>query len=357
MEYKNDWEQAKKRLIAFWNRELIDRCCISVMAPTSKSTAIQEVLPDSQKDKIRYWTDGEWIVKRNRKLFESTYFGGEAFPQIWLNLGAAGHAGYFKGARYKFEETVWFLPIISDYKTDILEFDPDGFLYRKTAELARYFVNESGGDYFISMPDTSGNLDALAHLRGNVDLLTDLLDEKDHIREALSQIQKVWVKTNEDVYGIVSAANQGGSTVGWMNTWAPGRHAQMQADISVMLSPLCFEEFILPELKEQSKWMDYSIYHFDGMEQIRHLDMLLAIPELSAIQWTNVVGQPSPVAFIPELKKIQAAGKSLVVFLEPNDVEPILENLSSRGLYLNTKAESEEAARDIIKKVEKLSHE
>lgn len=29
MRYKEDWEQAKKRLTAFWNQEIEDRCCVS----------------------------------------------------------------------------------------------------------------------------------------------------------------------------------------------------------------------------------------------------------------------------------------------------------------------------------------
>jgi hypothetical protein len=56
------------------------------------------ILPENKEDKIKYWTDGEIIIKRNRLLMESTLYLGEAYPHINLNLGASGHAGFFKGA-------------------------------------------------------------------------------------------------------------------------------------------------------------------------------------------------------------------------------------------------------------------
>jgi hypothetical protein len=51
----------------------------------------------------------------------------------------------------------------------------------------------------------------------------------------------------------------------------------MQSDLSVMISPEMYEEFIIPELNQQLKWLEYSTYHFDGVEQIRHLDKLLQL--------------------------------------------------------------------------------
>ncbi len=41
MYYKQDWEKAKERLLAFWEGELIDRCCVAVhrLRKTSKMSA------------------------------------------------------------------------------------------------------------------------------------------------------------------------------------------------------------------------------------------------------------------------------------------------------------------------------
>ena len=358
MDYKDNWEKSKARFSAFWSNELIDRCCISVISPAKGSTWQPEPLPDNPEDKLKYWTDGEWIVSRYKRYFENTYFGGDSFPHVWLNLGAAGIAGYFTKSRFQFENTVWYFPFIEYYDRDFPEFDPDGFLYRKTLELARYLVNESKGSFFVSMPDNSGNADALAHVRGSENVLMDMVTEPEEVHKAVNLIQKIRMETSERVFDIVRDNNEGGSTIGWLHTWGEGKHDQMQCDLSVMISPAMFREFVLPELETQANWLDHGLYHFDGLEQIRHLDMLLSIEKLAAIQWTCVAGQPSPLEFIPVLRRIQQAGKGLVMWVNnKKELESLLQNLSSKGLYLIVNADSEDEARDIVKLAEKLTHE
>lgn len=357
MRFKEDWEKSKKRFEALWNREIIDRCCISITAPRDTARYGSEILPDNPEDWMKYRTDGELILKIKIADFENTYFGGESFPQIFLDLGAAGHAGYFKGARYQVEETVWFFPSIEELTEDSLQFDENSMLYRKTIELAEYFTRESRGDFFVSMPDISGNADALAHLMGSENLMMDMIQNKAKVHRALNEIQDVWLRTSEEIFRITHENNDGGSTIGWLSTWASGRHGQMQSDMSVMISPSMFEEFIMPELQAQSRWMDRSTYHFDGIDQLKHLDLLLSLERLDMIQWTNVAGQPSPLKFIDVFRRIQAAGKCLLLSLDPKDIQFVMEQLSSKGLYLLTSASSQEEAESIISMVETLTHD
>ena len=96
------------------------------------------------------------------------------------------------------------------------------------------------------------------------------------------------------------------------------------------------------ELEELTAFLDYPVYHFDGQEQIRHLDYLLSLNKLKAIQWTPVTGQPKTSNFIGELQRIQKAGKNLILFPEVNEVEYLLDNLSSRGLHLLCRAANNE---------------
>ena len=84
----------------------------------------------------------------------------------------------------------------------------------------------------------------------------------------------------------------------------------MQCDLSVMLSNPMFKEFIMPELQAQCELLEYPLYHFDGIEQLRHLDDLLSIPNLKTIQRTQVAGQGPVTDYIPALQKIQAAEKT-----------------------------------------------
>ena len=55
------------------------------------------------------------------------------------------------------------------------------------------------------------------------------------------------------------------------------------------------------------------------------------------------------------LKKVQAAGKCLHISIPPREVKDALENLSSRGLYIETWCDTEEEARSLIRLCERES--
>ena len=133
MQYKSDWEAAKKRLSAFWEHELYDRCCINVRAGDEKLGQLMDEFWEKNNRDIRLVrTDPQRLIEQNRIMFEHTYFGGEALPIANLDLGASGHAGFFKGANYQISDTVWFFPSLEDLNQ--LEFDENSYLYQKTLE-------------------------------------------------------------------------------------------------------------------------------------------------------------------------------------------------------------------------------
>lgn len=344
------WEMSRKRFEAFWNGEIVDRCLVSITSPRDGGRPVPPVFRDE-----KYFTTPEMIIEHNRRCFQETFFLGEAYPVILHDLGAGGHAGFFKGEKHAFQDTVWFFPGLDH--PDQVEFDENSFLYKKSIELAEAFRQDANGDYFVGMPDATGNADALAHLIGSEKLMMYMLDEPEAVQGALNKIEYAYERIMKEVHAILKDVNFGGGCVGWLRTWAPGFHAQMQSDMSVMISKGMFDEFIAPELTKQSELLDYALYHFDGIEQIRHLSSLLKIPGINAIQWTQVAGQPPCTDFIPELQRIQAAGKSLVISVAPDQIEVLMENLSSKGLYLLTNAPSEYEAKEILKKVEKWTRE
>ncbi|MBR7185230.1 MAG: hypothetical protein IKD37_06450 [Clostridia bacterium] len=347
--YKQDWEQARARIEAFWQGEVLDRCCIAIRAGQPAAP-----VPQDEAGRLLHWTDPNYIIARERARMEKTHYGGEAFPCIFLNLGAAGHAGFFRGARYTFENSVWFSPSTDD--PDTLAFDESSFLYRKTLELAQAFAADSNGDYFVSMPDSTGNLDALSHLLGPDELLPTMLEEPERLSAALEKVQSAYARVMREVYATVRTVNDGGSCIDWLSTWAPGFHAQMQCDMSVMISNAMFDEFAMPELRAQCDLLDYPLYHLDGAEQLRHLDSLLSLEKLRAIQWMQVAGQKPCTEYIPELQKIQAAGKNLVIIVSPRQVKPLMENLSSRGLFLVTRTGTQDEAEALLRDVERWTH-
>ena len=90
---------------------------------------------------------------------------------------------------------------------------------------------------------------------------------------------------------------------------------------------------------------------------MRHLDMLLSLEKLKGIQWTAVAGQPSAAHYLPVLQRMQKAGKRLIIMAPPEDVRPLLEGLSARGLYIHTEADNPEQAQALVRLCEEYSKE
>jgi hypothetical protein len=78
------------------------------------------------------------------------------------------------------------------------------------------------------------------------------------------------------------------------------------SDFICMISNDNFRELILPELLEEVEYLKGNIiFHLDGPGALKHLDDLIAIPNLAGIQWVYGDGQPSTKHWIDVLKKIQ----------------------------------------------------
>ncbi|MFI3207106.1 MAG: hypothetical protein R3Y33_07640, partial [Clostridia bacterium] len=186
----------------------------------------------------------------------------------------------------------------------------------------------------------------------------DMLEEEEFVELARKKVTEAW-KISENHYAkMIKSSNLGGCSHGWMQVWAPEAHVQLQCDFSVMISPSLFEQFVLPELEECSKAIPYSSYHLDGIEEIRHLDMILSVKDINNIQWTPVAGQPRTSEHIEVFKKIQKAGKGLIVAPQVDEVETILKNLSHRALQVIVHGvKDEEMAKDIIKMAEKYAND
>jgi len=142
----------------------------------------------------------------------------------------------------------------------------------------------------------------------------------------------------------------------WMGLFAQGDHDIVQCDFAALISPRHFEEFCLPDIQRQCRMLDASIFHLDGPDALRHLDALLKIKELDAIQWVPGAGKPPAIGWLPMLRKVQAAGKSLYITSPAADVAGILAELSPRGLMIviDDVFESLDEANRFIEDVERM---
>ena len=93
--------------------------------------------------------------------------------------------------------------------------------------------------------------------------------------------------------------------------------------------------------------MTHNIFHVDGEGVARHLDAILSVPEVHALQWVQGVGDDLPIMqWVPFLKKLQARQAPVVVDMRPEELEPFIEAMDPQGLFLwmATESETEELA-------------
>lgn len=354
-----DLEMIRRRMLAFWEHECIDRACVSVSAPLEPGANIsmfhndRRDMENDPEALRRYWEDPATIRQNTVNRINRTWMGGETLPVLFQNYGTSGHCRFYGAKPVYGNDTLWFPQAWEEINPSPV-FD-ETELARELA-ITEYLCRHAGDDYLVGMPDSGGTLDALVHLCGAENLMLDLVDSPEEVEQAACIIDDGWRVSNERFHQAALPVN-GGGVHAWMHLWAPGRIAQMQCDFSVMVSPSLYERFALPELLRQSEWADFPVYHFDGVAQERHLDYILSVPRLRAVQWTEVAGEPSPRHWLPILQRIQRAGKSLIVMCPPEDMRPLLEGLSCKGLYLHTTAQTPEDGQEILRLVEKYSKE
>ena len=356
MIFKEDWEKSKQRYNAFWEGEIVDRPLIAIEAPREKplNDTVQLM---AAKDLIEKWESIEYRADEILYYCNNTYFGGDSFPNFFSNLGP-GIISACIGGTYKLgEDTVWFdtVQTITDWDDfKGFTFDQNSEMWKLVTTMTKRFVEKSKGNYICGISDLGGNYDILASLRGTQELLYDMYDYGDEVKKAIDQIIDIWFRVYDNLYNRIYTTQKG--ITSWMPLWCEEKWYPLQCDFSSMLSPEMFAEFVKPALQREAKFLDKSIYHWDGMGEIPHLDHLLDIPEINGIQWTAGAGNPNELdpVWYPLFKKIQQKGKNLVLFhIDPKLLDGFMSEFSPKGVYLHTTAKSSEEADGILKMIEK----
>ena len=357
IESKPDWEETKERYIKWWNGEYFGRCAMSIKAPLEfKNKPSAPSLPHRLEDR---WTDFDYIARRNEYIAKTTYYCAEAFP-VW-NPGYPGcdsHCAYVGANVTLSEETGWIDPIIekgelTDHDFNDIQIKKDGFWWNFGINLRNFCVQHSKGLLIPSNFAFGACGDTLAALRSSEKLLFDIMDCPEYVRDFDLYLMKQWIEIFQNSYDITHKAAQGSTC--FFELWSPGKFYAIQNDFAYMLSPRMFEEIFLPSIKIQSEYLDHAVYHVDGIGNFSHIDVLMQIPAIQAIQILPGEGKPSPLYYMDILKKVQSAGRNLHISIPPNEVKYALSELSAKGLFIATSCKSKTEADDLLQYVEKWS--
>jgi 5-methyltetrahydrofolate--homocysteine methyltransferase len=352
--FKEDWQETQARYRLWWKHEYFGRCALSVTAPKKNLPVRPE--PPLAKSVEQQWYDLDLISARQDCYMSRIFYGGEALP-VW-NGGYPGHTAIpaFLGCPTTLDwSTGWWDPILTgeDIEFQDLRIAKNDRNYRFTVELLKRGAREMQGKGLVTIGAFGGCGDTLAALRGTERLLYDCVERPDQVRAAEEFLMSMWCEHYDAMYEIIRAVD-GGSTC-WFDLWSPGKFYAAQNDFSFNIGPDMFRDLFLPVIERQTEFLDHVVYHVDGVDAFRHVDALLELPRLQALQILPGAGKAGPLRYMDTLRKVQAAGKNLHISIAPEDLKMALSQLSARGLFISTWAASEDDARALIREAERCS--
>lgn len=362
MIYKDNWDKSKERYTAFWQREVVDQCCCWVTAPRDKPLR-SVAQPPPARDITQRWLDPEYRLLQSMHQINTTYYGGDAYPMLWSNLGP-GVAAAYMGAGWRLAEgTVWFdadPPIKNWPSRKPVGLDMDSPMWRATRDMTELFCKAAGDEFIVGITDLGGSMDIAASLRGSDVLLFDLYDYPEEVKALVTEIDTAWKQAYDRLQRLMSRYMQG--TAAWMGPWCPGRWYPLQCDFSAMISKKMFDEFVQPALMLEAGWFNHTIYHLDGPGEIIHLDSVLETPGITGVQCVpgTLFQEGAGVCYesflneqwLPVMKRIQAKGKCLVMNeVYPGELDELMEHLSPKGLFFTISCGTEEEAKTIENKI------
>ncbi|WP_095176040.1 MULTISPECIES: trimethylamine corrinoid protein 2 [Blautia] len=342
MRYKKDWEATKQRFEDYWKGENTGRPLMRVTGVKPGYYPFQ--IPEEIKSKSleEKYMDPESVVRRYRYYCETHEFLGESFPNLNADFGPGSLAAYL-GSEIEFQDrTVWFHPCVKEWEDyPELKFDPENKWFKKHIGLFEECKKLIGNDFPIAIPDLMENVDVLASLRGSMDLLYDMIEEDNDIVKRVQQVTDCYQQYYDAFYKY--AQYEGGSAYTVFQIFGSGKTQKLQCDFSALLSPDYFRTYVLDSLKQATKSLDHVLYHLDGPESIKHMDALMEVEGIDALQWTS--GDHGPDGTMEEwdviYDKARAAGKQLWVKVYTGDLKDwirntdrIVKKYGSKGLYL-----------------------
>ncbi len=336
--WKSNWPETRRHFVDWWQRDgMVFTCGTGIEAQPPHADVADPGPPPPTAD---FYADAQYRARRNHYNLAHSTFPFDNLPLSATDIGP-GSLALALGSEPGFSpETVWFEPSIQNVaapeELPPLRFDPQSPWWQVHEATLRACRKLSDGNYLVGCPDLVENVDILSALRDPQTLMFDMIERPDWVEAKVAEINQAFFEAYNRVYEIVKLSD-GSSTFGAFSLWGPGKTVKVQCDASAMFSPDMFKRFVVPALTEQCEWLDYSMYHLDGTQCICHLDLLLSIDALDAIEWTPQAGIPSggDPKWFEMYRKILDAGKSVqAVGVTLDQLFPLLDAVGGKGMYI-----------------------
>ena len=335
LKLNSDFENTIKRFEAWWQGEIHDRPPITIGVPSDRQP---EWPAEKRWNSLREkWLDVEYNVQRLIARVEAGGHYADAVPVIHPNVGPELTGTAF-GCELEFSErTSWSIPTVHDlddwqrYVDAAPNFDNE--YWRCIEQATDMLIERCDGRYIVGLPDLHGNYDILSALREPELLCMDMADDPALITKVGRNLRRAYIEGFERMYAKLSAAGFGSST--WTPMYHEGPAYVPNCDFWCMVSGEMAREMILPDIRAEMAAVERNLFHLDGPNAHRHLDMLLDLPELDAMQWVYGDGNGPAARWIDTYAHIKERGKSLQLLAAgPEDALAVLERIGTRGVWV-----------------------
>lgn len=327
---KPDCAEALERIATWLRGGILGRPPIRFSAHNSEYSSNDRSLGRSWASPEQRWRDIVYQVD----LFEHEIAHGsylaETFPIFWPNLGPGIYAALHGSDVHFGDITSWTKPLANPRSAEMDWRHP--FLVDLEA-MTKLSLERSKGRWYTGYTDLHGSLDCLADWRSPQQLCMDLIDDPALVDHLLSVAEASFVPVYDHFDLMLKAAHQ--PSCNWMGIPVDGRLHIPSCDFAFMISPRQYERFYKISLDHEVTSMTHNIFHLDGKGVARHLDSLLADSRIHAIQWVQGCGTDRPIMqWLPLIRKVQDAGKGIIVDLLPSELDEFIHSISPQGIYL-----------------------
>ena len=228
--------------------------------------------------------------------------------------------------------SLWARPALESYsdRTPIC-FDPKNPWVQKLVEFTRAMVDFSQARFPVALPQMRGPLDTLAALRTPERMSLDLIEYPDAVRQVLRELTDLWIRIAQTVLAVIPPFY--GGYCSRMKMWAPGPVVTPQNDISTLISPKMYREFVLPLDEIILNHFPYHCFHVHGSEH-HQINNLLKLEQLTVIQLTleHTVGGPPLDVMLPAARRILEKKPLILCALDVETADKCIEELPPAGL-------------------------
>ena len=328
---KPDLQECLDRVEAWWDGHLLDRPPVTLHVDSGRP--VRQVTPPGGSWRERK-LDVDYVLDCAAAQIETGDFRAETFPKFIPNLGPEICAAAY-GCELEFSETTsWSVPCAAGIRdAGAMTPDLDCPYWSVIREMTEESLARGDGRWITGVTDLHTQGDLLAALRDPQALAMDFADDLPGVRDACRHLTPHFSIFFDDLYGRIAAAGQPCMT--WGVAISRKRMYYLNCDFICMISPAMFAETILPAIEWESRQLDRTIFHLDGPDALKHLDVLLELPTLDAVQWVYGAGAGRAADWIDVYRRILAAGKRVEVHaVGIDDARAVMDALPADGIWL-----------------------